>query len=113
LTYDLSQPARRGRPRWRRFAPRRRTARRGRSGRPAVGPRALAAFVTTAETGGFTSVTFDDAPLPPNGGLRLDATTRAAYVATLTDRLVPELQDRGVYRTEYDGTTLREHLDLA
>jgi FMN-dependent oxidoreductase (nitrilotriacetate monooxygenase family) len=30
----------------------------------------------------------------------------------IVDKLVPELQDRGVYRTEYEGTTLREHLDL-
>ncbi|MGW5381285.1 NtaA/DmoA family FMN-dependent monooxygenase [Nocardia sp. NPDC003963] len=28
------------------------------------------------------------------------------------DRVVPELQDRGTYRTEYTGTTLREHLGL-
>ncbi len=28
------------------------------------------------------------------------------------DWLVPELQERGVYRTEYTGTTLREHLGL-
>ncbi|GAA2636407.1 LLM class flavin-dependent oxidoreductase [Dactylosporangium fulvum] len=31
----------------------------------------------------------------------------------IVDRLVPELQERGVYRTAYEGTTLREHLDLA
>ncbi|MFD9503348.1 hypothetical protein [Streptomyces sp. NPDC060035] len=30
----------------------------------------------------------------------------------IVDKLVPELQERGVYRTEYRGTTLREHLDL-
>ncbi|SDH43197.1 NtaA/DmoA family FMN-dependent monooxygenase [Pseudonocardia oroxyli] len=30
----------------------------------------------------------------------------------IVDRLVPALQDRGVYRTGYAGTTLREHLDL-
>ncbi|MET7402511.1 LLM class flavin-dependent oxidoreductase [Dactylosporangium sp. NPDC005572] len=30
----------------------------------------------------------------------------------VVDRLVPELQSRGVYRTEYEGATLREHLDL-
>ncbi|MDX3850190.1 NtaA/DmoA family FMN-dependent monooxygenase [Streptomyces sp. AK02-01A] len=29
------------------------------------------------------------------------------------DRVVPILQERGVYRTEYEGTTLREHLGLA
>jgi FMN-dependent oxidoreductase (nitrilotriacetate monooxygenase family) len=30
----------------------------------------------------------------------------------IVDSLVPELQDRGVYRTSYEGTTLREHLAL-
>jgi FMN-dependent oxidoreductase (nitrilotriacetate monooxygenase family) len=30
----------------------------------------------------------------------------------IVDLLVPELQERGVYPTEYAGTTLREHLDL-
>lgn len=29
------------------------------------------------------------------------------------DHVVPELQRRGVFRTEYDGTTLRGHLGLA
>ncbi|RIJ78786.1 LLM class flavin-dependent oxidoreductase [Nakamurella silvestris] len=28
------------------------------------------------------------------------------------DTVVPELQDRGVFRTEYEGTTLRDHLGL-
>ena len=30
----------------------------------------------------------------------------------VVDRLVPALQERGIYRTEYEGRTLREHLDL-
>jgi FMN-dependent oxidoreductase (nitrilotriacetate monooxygenase family) len=30
----------------------------------------------------------------------------------IVDLLVPELQERGVYRTSYSGTTLREHLGL-
>jgi len=30
----------------------------------------------------------------------------------IVDTLVPELQERGAYRTEYTGTTLREHLAL-
>ncbi|MFI9387012.1 NtaA/DmoA family FMN-dependent monooxygenase [Kutzneria sp. NPDC052558] len=30
----------------------------------------------------------------------------------IVDKLVPELQERGVYRTAYEGATLREHLDL-
>jgi alkanesulfonate monooxygenase len=29
------------------------------------------------------------------------------------DRVVPELQRRGIFRTEYEGTTLRDHLGLA
>jgi alkanesulfonate monooxygenase SsuD/methylene tetrahydromethanopterin reductase-like flavin-dependent oxidoreductase (luciferase family) len=29
------------------------------------------------------------------------------------DRVVPLLQERGVYRTDYEGTTLRQHLGLA
>jgi alkanesulfonate monooxygenase SsuD/methylene tetrahydromethanopterin reductase-like flavin-dependent oxidoreductase (luciferase family) len=33
-------------------------------------------------------------------------------LADIVDKVVPELQDRGVYRTQYAGTTLREHLDL-
>jgi FMN-dependent oxidoreductase (nitrilotriacetate monooxygenase family) len=30
----------------------------------------------------------------------------------IVDTLVPELQERGAYRTAYEGSTLREHLDL-
>jgi alkanesulfonate monooxygenase SsuD/methylene tetrahydromethanopterin reductase-like flavin-dependent oxidoreductase (luciferase family) len=30
----------------------------------------------------------------------------------IVDKVVPELQERGVYRTRYEGTTLREHLAL-
>ncbi|MBM9466698.1 NtaA/DmoA family FMN-dependent monooxygenase [Nakamurella leprariae] len=30
----------------------------------------------------------------------------------IVDKVVPELQSRGAYRTEYTGTTLREHLGL-
>jgi alkanesulfonate monooxygenase SsuD/methylene tetrahydromethanopterin reductase-like flavin-dependent oxidoreductase (luciferase family) len=30
----------------------------------------------------------------------------------IVDRLVPALQDRGIYRTSYEGATLREHLGL-
>jgi alkanesulfonate monooxygenase SsuD/methylene tetrahydromethanopterin reductase-like flavin-dependent oxidoreductase (luciferase family) len=33
-------------------------------------------------------------------------------LSDIVDTLVPELQDRGAYRTEYLGSTLREHLDL-
>ncbi|MGE3619848.1 MAG: nitrilotriacetate monooxygenase, partial [Acidimicrobiia bacterium] len=34
-------------------------------------------------------------------------------LAEFVDRVVPELQRRGLFRTEYEGTTLREHLGLA
>ncbi|MFF4835428.1 NtaA/DmoA family FMN-dependent monooxygenase [Streptomyces sp. NPDC001315] len=33
-------------------------------------------------------------------------------VTDIVDKLVPELQNRGVYRTEYRGSTLRDHLEL-
>jgi alkanesulfonate monooxygenase SsuD/methylene tetrahydromethanopterin reductase-like flavin-dependent oxidoreductase (luciferase family) len=33
-------------------------------------------------------------------------------LADIVDKVVPALQDRGVYRTEYEGATLREHLSL-
>ncbi|QMU69344.1 NtaA/DmoA family FMN-dependent monooxygenase [Streptacidiphilus sp. P02-A3a] len=35
-----------------------------------------------------------------------------ASLEEVVDQLVPELQERGVYRTAYQGTTLREHLAL-
>ena len=31
----------------------------------------------------------------------------------VADQLVPELQRRGLFRKDYEGTTLREHLGLA
>jgi alkanesulfonate monooxygenase SsuD/methylene tetrahydromethanopterin reductase-like flavin-dependent oxidoreductase (luciferase family) len=33
-------------------------------------------------------------------------------VEDIVDKPVPELQERGLYRTAYEGTTLREHLHL-
>ncbi|MFD5871473.1 NtaA/DmoA family FMN-dependent monooxygenase [Streptomyces sp. NPDC060322] len=35
-----------------------------------------------------------------------------ASLTDIVDKLVPELQERGIHRTAYQGTTLREHLDL-
>ncbi|ALS29122.1 monooxygenase [Paenibacillus sp. 32O-W] len=32
---------------------------------------------------------------------------------TFVDKVIPELQNRGLFRTEYEGTTLRENLGLA
>lgn len=52
-----------------------------------LGPHALVDLVLAAEIAGFTLVTFDDSPLPPPSGLRLDALSRAAYVATRTNRI--------------------------
>lgn len=34
-------------------------------------------------------------------------------LAPLVDKVVPLLQERGVFRTDYEGTTLRDHLGLA
>ncbi|GAA2532571.1 LLM class flavin-dependent oxidoreductase [Winogradskya humida] len=34
-------------------------------------------------------------------------------IEDIVDKLVPELQERGIYRTGYEGHTLREHLDLS
>jgi len=31
----------------------------------------------------------------------------------VVDRLVPELQRRGIFRRDYEGATLREHLGLS
>lgn len=33
-------------------------------------------------------------------------------MADIVDKVVPELRERGAYRTAYEGTTLREHLAL-
>ncbi|WP_200829845.1 LLM class flavin-dependent oxidoreductase, partial [Cellulomonas algicola] len=59
----------------------------------ALGARRLRDVVAAAENAGVTFVTFDDALVPSPDGVagRLDAVTRAAYVAPLTSRtgLVP------------------------
>ena len=34
-------------------------------------------------------------------------------INALVDKLVPELQRRGLFRTEYEGSTLRDHLGLS
>ena len=68
-----------------------------------LSPRALVDVVTDAERSGFAFVTFADSPLPPSSGLRLDATSRAAYVSTLTDRI-------GLAATSHVTTTEPFHL---
>ncbi|GAA1850031.1 NtaA/DmoA family FMN-dependent monooxygenase [Pseudonocardia ailaonensis] len=45
-------------------------------------------------------------------GLNLQPNAMPGGFDEVVDRLVPALQDRGVYRTEYEGTTLRENLGL-
>jgi hypothetical protein len=45
-------------------------------------------------------------------GLNLQPNSVPGGFDDVVDRLVPELQDRGVYRTAYEGTTLRENLGL-
>ncbi|MBM9466709.1 NtaA/DmoA family FMN-dependent monooxygenase [Nakamurella leprariae] len=46
-------------------------------------------------------------------GLNLQPNAMPGGFDEVVDRLVPELQNRGVYRTAYEGTTLREQLGLA
>ncbi|MFI1093383.1 NtaA/DmoA family FMN-dependent monooxygenase [Streptomyces sp. NPDC020917] len=65
-------------------------------GSPSTVAAALNEFVQTDASDGFILVPH----LVPGG---LDA---------FADTVVPLLQERGVFRTEYEGTTLREHLGL-
>lgn len=65
-------------------------------GSPATVAAALEEFVATDAADGFILVPH----LTPGG---LD---------DFVDRVVPLLQERGVFRTEYSGTTLRSHLGL-
>ncbi|MFD9741541.1 LLM class flavin-dependent oxidoreductase [Umezawaea sp. NPDC059074] len=75
----------------------------GRSPAEVLGPRALRDVVTRAEAGGFTLVTYEDSPLPPSAGGRLDAVARAAYSAPLTGRI-------GLVPTAHATTTEPFHL---
>ena len=45
-------------------------------------------------------------------GFNLSPTTNPDSVNDFVDQVVPLLQDRGIFRREYTGTTLREHLKL-
>ena len=54
-------------------------------------------WVASGAGDGFTIM----APVNPRG------------LRDFVDLVVPELQRRGLFRTEYEGTTLREHLGLA
>lgn len=55
------------------------------------------ALATTGAADGFNVL----APTLPHG------------LTEFSDHVIPELQRRGLFRTEYTGTTLREHLGLA
>jgi alkanesulfonate monooxygenase len=65
-------------------------------GTPAEVANVMENWFTTAACDGFNV-------LPPyfNGGL-----------VDFVDLVVPELQRRGIYRTAYEGKTLRENLEL-
>jgi hypothetical protein len=45
-------------------------------------------------------------------GFNLTPHLLPAALADVVGKVVPELQERGVYRSEYEGATLREHLGL-
>ncbi|PWJ26257.1 hypothetical protein ATK17_2404 [Branchiibius hedensis] len=90
-------------------------------GQPRLDPATISDQVHRTEAAGVSIVSFSDAPVLPHPG-GLEAGTSAAFVSTRTDRvgLAPQLhvttteplQERGVYRTQYTGRTLREHLQL-
>jgi FMN-dependent oxidoreductase (nitrilotriacetate monooxygenase family) len=46
-------------------------------------------------------------------GFMMQFATLPGVLRDFVDKVVPELQRRGLYRTEYSGTTLRDHLGLA
>ena len=46
-------------------------------------------------------------------GFTLQPTTLPRSLELFVDHVVPILQRRGLHRTEYTGTTLRDHLGLA
>lgn len=46
-------------------------------------------------------------------GFVLGTPLNLAEAANLVETLVPELQRRGLHRTAYTGSTLRDHLNLA
>ncbi|MGK5729316.1 LLM class flavin-dependent oxidoreductase [Streptomyces sp. URMC 124] len=66
------------------------------AGTPAAVAARLEEWVTAGAADGFVLV-----PHPDAGGL-----------GEFVDRVVPLLQERGAFRTEYTGATLREHLGL-
>ncbi|WP_417722582.1 NtaA/DmoA family FMN-dependent monooxygenase [Salipiger sp.] len=45
-------------------------------------------------------------------GFNVTPTTNIGSVEDFVDEVVPRLQAKGIYRTEYDGSTLRENLEL-
>ena len=46
-------------------------------------------------------------------GFMVSAASTPGTFNDFVDAVVPELQRRGLFRTEYTGTTLRDHLGLA
>lgn len=46
-------------------------------------------------------------------GFNLQLAYSPGAMTDIAEQLVPELQRRGLFRTEYEGTTLRDHLGLA
>ena len=46
-------------------------------------------------------------------GFNMTPNVMPTSIETFVDEVVPILQKRGIYRTEYEGTTFRENLELA
>jgi N-acetyl-S-(2-succino)cysteine monooxygenase len=45
-------------------------------------------------------------------GFLIQPATLPGGLNDFVDQVMPELRDRGLFRTEYEGTTLRDHLGL-
>ena len=68
-------------------------------------------FIGTPET---VAATIDDyVQADASDGFILVPHLTPDGLSEFADKVVPLLQERGVFRTEYEGTTLREHLGLA
>jgi alkanesulfonate monooxygenase SsuD/methylene tetrahydromethanopterin reductase-like flavin-dependent oxidoreductase (luciferase family) len=78
-----------------------------------------------AKAGGFSGLSFIGTPQTiaddmerwlherASDGFNIMFPFLPAGLDDFVDRVVPELQRRGVFRREYEGTTLREHLGLS
>ena len=68
-------------------------------------------FIGSGGDGRRRRSTTSCSPTPPTASSS-SRTSRPGGLDPFVDQVVPLLQERGVFRTEYQGTTLRDHLGL-